>query len=116
MNYKSSNSFDKRLEESNRIIKKYGDRIPVICEPTNPKDVNLPKIDKCKFLVPTNLSIGHFILILRSKMKLSSEKAIFLFVGNTIPQGTETIDVIYNRFKDPDGFLYITYSSENVFG
>ena len=116
MSYKSSYPFDKRLEESDRIKKKYPDRLPVICEASNKTDVNLPTIDKCKFLAPIDLSIGHFLLIIRNRMKLSADKAIFLFIGDTIPSSTETINIAYEKHKDPDGFLYITYSSENVFG
>lgn len=116
MSYKSTNSFDKRLEESNRIRKKYPDRIPIVCEKSNQKDIDLPKIDKCKFLVPLNLTIGQLLIIIRSRMKLPAEKAIFLFIDNIIPPSTETLNVIYENFKDTDGFLYINYSSENVFG
>ena len=116
MSFKSSNPFEKRLEESNRIRNKYPDRIPLVCEKSDQKDINLPKIDKCKFLVPLNLSIGQLLLIIRSRIKLSSEKAIFLFINGTIPPSTETINTIYENFKDPDGFLYINYASENVFG
>lgn len=116
MTFKSSNPFDKRLEESNRIRKKYPDRIPIVCEKSNQKDMNLPIIDKCKFLVPLNLSIGQLLIIIRNRIKLSAEKAIFLFVNDIIPPSTETINNIYENFKDPDGFLYINYASENVFG
>lgn len=70
-------------------------------------------------------------------MKLSPEKAIFLFVNNTLPPTGNLIRVrkyqtnnynhshhtladlvsnIYERYKDEDGFLYITYSGENTFG
>lgn len=117
MSYKSSNTFEKRLDESQRILKKYPEKIPVICEIAKGKEKSdLPKIDKCKFLVPHDLTAGQLLLILRNRMKLSAEKAIFIFIGNTIPKCTDNIKDIYARFKDEDGFLYITYSSENVFG
>jgi GABA(A) receptor-associated protein len=116
MSYKSSFPFEKRLEESTRIKNKHADRIPVVCEISKRQHDDLPKIDKSKFLVPTNLSVGHLLIVIRNRMKLSADKAIFLFVGDTIPPSTETIGAIYERFKDPDGFLYVSYSSENVFG
>jgi len=116
MSYKSSTTLEKRLEETNKILKKYPDRIPVICEISNEKNSDLPKINKFKFLVPYDLTVGQLMLILRSRMNLPPEKAIFIFVGSIIPPNSENIKVIYDRFKDEDGFLYITYSGENVFG
>jgi hypothetical protein len=48
---------------SERIRGKYPDRIPVICE-KNEKS-NVPDIDKKKFLVPGDLTVAHFILVIR---------------------------------------------------
>jgi len=50
--------------------------------------------------------------IIRKRIQLPSEKAIFLFVNKTIPQSSSTMGQIYNNFKDEDGFLYIAFSGE----
>ena len=60
--------------------------------------------------------MGQFLYVVRKRLKLPPEKAIFLFVGNTIAPSTSSINEIYNYNKDGDGFLYITYGLENVFG
>ncbi len=116
-NFKLKHSFQERLEESIRIIKKYPDKIPVICEKSifNKND-NIPIIDKFKYLVPNDLTIGQFLYVIRNKMKLQTEKAIFLYINGIIPSNTTTISKIYFTHKDQDGFLYMTYSGENVFG
>ncbi len=42
-------------------------------------------IDKRKFLVPNDITIAQFMWIIRKRIQLSPEKAIFLFVNKTIP-------------------------------
>jgi len=45
-----------------------------------------PDIDKKKFLVPQNITIGTFVYEIRKHMtKLQPEKAIFLFVNDFVP-------------------------------
>jgi GABA(A) receptor-associated protein len=42
-------------------------------------------IDKKKYLVLADLTIGQFVYVIRKRIKLSSEKAIFIFVKNVLP-------------------------------
>ncbi len=78
---------------------------------------DVPDIDKKKYLVPSDITVGKFVYEIRKHMKLSPEKAIFLFVGNgVLPPTAALMSQIYDRFKDEDGFLYIVYSGENSFG
>lgn len=116
MRFKNQFYFEQRLEESSRVLKKYPDRVPVICEKSVINSSNCPDIDKKKYLVPSDLTMGQFLYVIRKRLKLSSEKALFLFVGNVMVPSTMTLDRIYNTYRDNDGFLYITYSLENVFG
>lgn len=73
-------------------------------------------IDKKKYLVPADLTCGQFLYVIRKRLKLEPEKAIFLFVDGKIPATTAFLNTIYEEHKDPDGFLYMSYSDENVFG
>ncbi len=43
-------------------------------------------------------------------------KQVSDYINNIIPPNNNFIGEIYNDLKDEDGFLYITYSSENTFG
>ncbi|KAE9034773.1 hypothetical protein PR001_g9578 [Phytophthora rubi] len=61
----------------------YSDRIPVICEKADPSDIL--DIDKKKFLVPVDLTVGQFVYVIRKRIKLSPEKAIFIFINNVLP-------------------------------
>ena len=46
----------------------------------------VPDIDKRKFLVPNDISVAQFMWIIRKRVQLPSEKALFLFVGKVLPQ------------------------------
>ncbi|CAI9755108.1 unnamed protein product [Fraxinus pennsylvanica] len=112
--FKIQNPLEKRKAESTRIREKYPDRIPVVVEKAGRSDV--PDIDKKKYLVPADLCIGQFVYVVRKQIKLSAEKAIFVFVDNILPPSASLMSKIYEDYKDEDGFLYMTYSGENTFG
>jgi len=106
---------EKRAEVAARIRAKYPDRIPVIVEKAPKSDA--PDLDKKKYLVPADITVGRFVFEIRQHMKLSSEKAIFLFVNkDVLPPTAALMSHIYEKYKDEDGFLYVTYSGENTFG
>lgn len=109
-------NLDDRKREAERIRNKYPNRVPVIVEKaSNAK--GMPDIDKQKFLVPADLTIGQFIYIIRKRIKLSSDQAIFLFVGdNFMPPAAAIMSQLYEEFKNEDGFLYAVYASESTFG
>ncbi|KAJ4833723.1 Autophagy- protein 8f [Turnera subulata] len=71
-----------RRAEAARIREKYPDRIPVIVEKAERSDI--PNIDKKKYLVPADLTVGQFVYVIRKRIKLSAEKAIFIFVDNVL--------------------------------
>lgn len=114
--FKNTHHFTKRSFESNRIINKYPNRIPVICQRSEKAFNDCPYIDKNKYLLPKDLTMGQFLYVIRKRLKLPSEKALFIFVDNYIPSTSQMASDIYNRHKDPDGFLYLYYSCENTFG
>ncbi|KAI4344719.1 hypothetical protein L6164_011913 [Bauhinia variegata] len=112
--FKQEFSFDERLKDSKNIKAKYPDRVPVIIEKYSRTD--LPELDKKKFLVPRDMSVGQFIHILSNRLRLTPGKALFVFVKNTLPQTASLMNSVYDSYKDDDGFLYMCYSSEKTFG
>jgi len=105
---------EKRKSEAERIRAKYPDRVPVICEKADRSDI--PDIDKKKYLVPADLTVGQFHYVIRKRIKLAPEKALFLFCSNSIPPNAALMSTVYEEQKDQDGFLYIQYSGESTFG
>lgn len=130
--FKDEHPFEKRKAEAERIRQKYADRIPVsflpsplssyssvlnqikilthllkvICEKVEKSDI--ATIDKKKYLVPADLTVGQFVYVIRKRIKLSPEKAIFIFVDEVLPPTAALMSSIYEEHKDEDGFLYIT--------
>lgn len=115
-------SFEKKAAEARRILAKYPDRIPVICEKAARS--TLPDIEKKKFLVPDTMLCGQFKYIIHkhiqqcssSQPSIGSDQTIYLFVNNTSPKTGALMSEIYDSYKADDGFLYITYSAENTLG
>ena len=117
--FKKKYTFLERSEEVSRIIKKYPDKIPIICEQNYNSSKNYNNnynIKKNKFLVPNDFSVGQFIYVIRQQLSLKPEIGLFFFINNYIPSSSEYLYTIYSRNRDADGFLYITYSLENTFG
>lgn len=96
-------------------------------------------LDKKKYLVPSDLTVGQFYFLIRKRIHLRPEDALFFFVNNVIPPTSATMGSLYqvsdicqlflmihdcNLFyfsprqehHEEDYFLYIAYSDENVYG
>lgn len=107
-------SLEKRKEESQKILLKYPDKIPVIIERANHKGT--PDINKNKFLVPSDLTLGQFLAIIRKRIDLNEQESIFLFINKILPPTSEVMYKLYNQHKHEDNFLYFKYCTENTFG
>jgi GABA(A) receptor-associated protein len=113
--FKNNTSLDKRQCESARMCTKHPERVPVIvCKYKG--DIGIPEIDKQKYLVPKEMTIGQFIYVIRKRIKLEPDQALFVLVNNSLQPTIKLMDDIYTSGKDEDGFLYVIYSSENTFG
>ena len=106
---------NERKQISEKLIKLYPDKIPIICE-KDPRSLIEP-IAKTKFLVNPQMNVSSFNEIIRKKLNLEAKEGIFLLVkGKNVITGNQTMQEIYENYKDEDGFLYITYASESVWG
>lgn len=114
--FKKEFSSEKRLLESKRIMDKFKDRIPVIVEISR-KCNDIRDIDKQKYLVPEELSVGQFQYVIRKRIKLPQSKAMYMIFNNKLCATSESIKKVYEINKDTeDGFLYTVISTENTFG
>lgn len=115
--YKKQYSLNERMAEFQRIKKIYPDVIPVICERGNIINYKIPHIVKSKYLVHPDLTVGHFMCVIRSRLQLEQSTAIYFVVGACIiPSYNRTIGELYEDWAEHDGFLYIKYCGENTFG
>ena len=114
MKFKEKYSLEERQIESKKVLSRYADRIPIIVEKA--KESHMADIDKIKFLVPKDLTMGQFSFIIRKRIKLNQDEGLFILINNTMMPTGDIIAKIYNNYKDEDGFLYVSYCGENTFG
>ncbi|CAG5094316.1 Oidioi.mRNA.OKI2018_I69.XSR.g13446.t2.cds [Oikopleura dioica] len=82
--FKADHPLEQRMAESSKIRSKYPDRIPVIVQKVETS--NIERIDKRKYLVPSDITAAQFMWIIRKRINLDAERAIFLFVDKMVPQ------------------------------
>jgi hypothetical protein len=106
---------ERRLQESTKIVKKHPGRLPIIVVPNSAK---APSINNHKYIVPKDIPLGQFMAIIRSKMSMDPKEALYLFISDQklMCSPTNMIDVLYNQYKHPDGYLYVYYDLESTFG
>lgn len=101
--------------EAERLREKFPGRLPVfVLRATGERSV--PELPKKKFLVPSTMPFGGFLYIIRKHLELPPEKALFVFIENTLPPTSITIGELYYAHKNGDGALRLYYTSENTFG
>lgn len=110
--FKKKFTLEERKKKCADIKKKYPNRIPIICG-ASPE---LPKLRNYKFLVNEDACYTNFLFCLRKSMKISKEKAIYLFIGNKLLATSILLKDAYYNYRDEDGFLYTYICSENTFG
>jgi len=110
-------SFEDRKTRSNSLLLKYPDKYPVILEKSS-RDKYLPKIEKSKLLVSHDMTTATIIQLLKKNIKVNEYTSIYISVANKniILSGSQSISYIYDNYKSEDGFLYLEYCTENVFG
>ncbi|KAH9490326.1 Microtubule-associated proteins 1A/1B light chain 3C [Bulinus truncatus] len=114
--FKQRKTFAVRKEEVEGIKQKFPSKVPVIVERFH-KETALPILDKTKFLVPQELTMSQFLTIIRNRMSLNSNQSFYLIINNkSISSMSATIAELYRDEKDEDGFLYMTYASQEMFG
>jgi len=99
------------------LLNKYPDRIPIVLS-----SKTYLKDNPLKFIVPYDLTITKFMVLLRTKIELNPEEAIFLFVKDMetkqdiMIQSSATMELLYAQYKDKDLLLNIFFEKEAVFG
>ena len=104
-----------RLKEFEDLMQKNPNKIPVICEKA--ENCKIEGIKKTKYLLKKDLTIAQFSTLLKRKLQLDSSNALFLLArGKNTLSSNDTIAQVYDKYKDEDGFLYIYYSNQEVWG
>ena len=102
--------------EIDTVMKRHPGRVPVYVKRADNMGSKLPEINRHKFLIPQDFTLHALQHTIRLYLKLKPEQAIFIFINNTIPIYSESLAQLYEKYRDKDGLLYVTYSTENTFG
>ena len=62
--------------------------------------------------MPRTFMISEVQMIVRRKLNLKKEQGLFMMVndGKELVKANETLESVFENFKDEDGFLYILYT------
>ena len=104
---------EKRIvkKEVELIKEKYPKYIPILIRSTK------IKFTQHKYLVNEEVTVSQFMTIIKKKILLKVYEAIYLFINNTIPQGSSQLNSLYRLHKDSEtDMLIITVCKENTFG
>ena len=81
--FKKDIPFEKRLSESTKVLEKYPDRVPVICQKSIDCKI-IPVINKIKYLVPISFTVGQFIHIIRKRTDINPGQDVPTEIVSTI--------------------------------
>jgi GABA(A) receptor-associated protein len=76
---------------------------------------DLPPLDKQKYIVPRDMVIGSFLFMIRKRISLPPEKAIYIFINNTLPPSTAKMGELFT-LHGKDGYLRMVVAAESTFG
>ena len=115
-NFKKTIPKEERKRQCNILLLKNPNKIPIILE-KDPKS-KIKDLQKSKFLIQKDFTFTQFIQMIRGLLKIPEYEALFFIAkGKHTISGNKTMGQIYDTFHDKeDGFLYIIYSSELIYG
>ena len=116
-NYKNNNSFEDRKKLFLELKQSNPDKIFVIIE-CNIKDYRRVGDEKFyKFTLDKTFTISQLVYLLRKKLGMEECEALFLldYRECTLPLEA-TVEEVYKKQKDKDGFLYFSYANELLYG
>uniref|UniRef100_A0A1I7ZN83 Autophagy-related protein n=1 Tax=Steinernema glaseri TaxID=37863 RepID=A0A1I7ZN83_9BILA len=113
--FKKRFDFEERKALSDKHKKSHPDHVVVICE--RGSGSTLHPIAKNRFSVDSSSKFGSFVATVRDMLALQEDESIFMYVADVvIPPYMTTMGELYGKYADDDGFLYVRYQEENVFG
>lgn len=93
------------------VLRKYPDRVPVIIDEQS--DFT---IDRKKYLIPREMTLGNFSAYIRKQIHLEKSEAMFILINGVLPPISSTIETLYIMHVKEDRLLHIILKKENTFG
>ena len=121
--FKDTVPFEKRAAEARSIREANPGLVPIICEKHTRS--TLLELENKRFLVSGGKTCMDFNLLIHKTLQeqmphrqqlRKGKETIYFLIGNVQVKSSSQISELYATYKDDDGFLYISYTSETVFG
>ena len=113
--FKKRRNFEERAKDSQNVKEGHPNKVPLIVERATSEKI-LPILEKQKFLVPDHVTVMELIRVLRRRLQLAPGQAFFLLTERGLPPGSQTLAELWDADHDDDGFLYVFYAAQEVFG
>ena len=67
--------------------------------------------------MPRTFTIGEVLAVLRTRLDITQDEGLVLFANEKYMLRPNTkLEEVYACYKDEDGFLYLVYAEENIYG
>lgn len=99
------------ISSMDEFLRRHPNRLPVKIDEES--DVG---IDRRKYLIPREMTLGNFITYLRTRVELEHHEAMFVLIGGILPPISSTIETLYIEHVGEDRLLRIVLKKENTFG
>ena len=101
-------TLEQRQARAQILAHQYPNRLALIIRPVKDGPTN-------KFVVPLTCTVADVLQHLRKRISVNAYQAVYLCVSDRVLSGSQTMDSIIS-YKSDDGFVYLTYCMESVFG
>lgn len=122
LTYRDRVSFEDRVKEAEDTRSRYPNKVPLVIE-RHKSEKYLPAIDKIKWLVPQEMSLAQLSGVIKERLQVppSADQQLFLLVaspdlGPSLPSLLTSLSSLHSSHSNPDGFLYLHYSSQEAYG
>ena len=116
LSYEETTSLEDRIKKSSSILKNHSNMVPILLEKNKSDKILKGCIHKSKYIISRETNIAQVLLVLRERFNINSNHSIYILCGKNIIPGSYSLGELYDKHKKKDGFLYLEYCSENVFG
>lgn len=123
LSFKKAHTLAERTEMANQLRIKYPSKVLVIVEP---RGTDLPPPQRIKYLAEETMSVGQLLSTIRNcsiprQENGNSDKSIYILISTgqhqgIVPNPTLLMVELYQKYKQEDGFVYVEYMLESVFG
>ncbi len=112
----SSKPLESRIKEYERLKKKHPSRTPCIVTVAKNSKKLIPVLDMERFLVPNDSPLSSLLHVIRKRVKLQPDQALFMFAKNQLVPLNKLMADVHKEYKEVDNFIYFTLCSESTFG